>query len=356
MSTRFKSVKLVSLAVIALAAQAAQAGNTTTIDLGLNKSFSLVAFGNVADLSDVEGRAAVGGSILNGFDVGYRIPYAEANAKAPLASLYVGGSWNAKGAVIYAGPSKDVPTNASADHSKVGPAAAKNDYAANGATFTLGKVSVSPDKITLESKTDTLSAHASGLSSDQFDFKTAKSQAVALGQQLAGASNSVAVTNGKTLKGDGKSDLVYFNLGSANNLNELQLSQIAKGAHIVITSTAKTVTLQGGNFQTFADRVIFNLPEATSVNMGWGGWGTVLAPNATIFGTGHWEGNAIVNEVAFANSGKPSWKGGATLEIGYEPFKPYGTVTPVPEPETYALMIAGLAAVGFVARRRKKAQ
>jgi hypothetical protein len=31
------------------------------------------------------------------------------------------------------------------------------------------------------------------------------------------------------------------------------------------------------------------------------------------------------------------------------------TVTPIPEPHTYVLMLAGLGAVGFMARRRRQA-
>ena len=46
---------------------------------------------------------------------------------------------------------------------------------------------------------------------------------------------------------------------------------------------------------------------------------------------------------------------GGNGNLGISHFTVYGTPVPaVPEPETYALMLAGLGALGFIARRRKQ--
>ena len=65
------------------------------------------------------------------------------------------------------------------------------------------------------------------------------------------------------------------------------------------------------------------------------------------------EGNGTVqfigtfSSISWTNPVYENWYG---FDVGIA-----GVATPVPEPETYALMMAGLGAMGFIARRRRKA-
>ncbi|WP_374049964.1 FxDxF family PEP-CTERM protein [Nitrosomonas sp. sh817] len=55
-----------------------------------------------------------------------------------------------------------------------------------------------------------------------------------------------------------------------------------------------------------------------------------------------------VNDTTFA-SGQFGFYNNSQSNVRYAGFE----VTPVPEPETYAMLLAGLGLVGFMARRRK---
>jgi|GEM_PF-365045 len=83
---------------------------------------------------------------------------------------------------------------------------------------------------------------------------------------------------------------------------------------------------------------------------------TLLTFNLTDAGRTRFTAPSPFYEMAFASfTNSPSqvtmFSGGFTIQQGGGSIN--FTAAPIPEPETYALMLAGLAAVGFVARRRR---
>lgn len=97
--------------------------------------------------------------------------------------------------------------------------------------------------------------------------------------------------------------------------------------------TALTVSFQG---QTFT------LPQATNAYVQFEG-GTLTGPNA-LFQTA--AGGQLELQSFFGSSNFTFNQAGKD-QLGTL------TISAVPEPQTYALLLGGLAAVGFIARRRK---
>jgi choice-of-anchor A domain-containing protein len=296
----------------------------STIDLGVAAGYSGFFYNNVANVVDVEGRLAVGGNLYtNGLSVGYRTPYGVTGPSLVVARNVYMGSGD-----IFTGPATNVNTNAS--EGPITEYQKEKGYGVYG-----GTKNGSSDYHDLRKQTGVI------------DFAAAKTQLTKLSTDLnnTAANGTVELKwGGIYLTGDNSSDLQVFNVNSSQ-LGNLVLQNVKSTANVVINVTGGgTVSFTGGQdgqMVSMRDRLIYNLVNATDINIGTYAYGTVLANNAVLSGgSGHLEGNIIASAM------------NAQVEIGYEPFHP---TSPVPEPETYAMLLAGLGLVGFMARRRKAA-
>ncbi len=129
--------------------------------------------------------------------------------------------------------------------------------------------------------------------------------------------------------------------GSNSGVNTLTFSQAVLNPVMAIWSLG-----QGGINAQFAFNTAFTI-ESGGPSAEYGGASITSAGN-TVFGS---EGNGTiqftgsVTSISWTNPVAENWYG---FTVGT-------SVQAIPEPETYALMLAGLAAIGFAARRRSAA-
>ena len=102
----------------------------------------------------------------------------------------------------------------------------------------------------------------------------------------------------------------------------------------------------GGLNWTVADNIIWNFADATSLDIGREVFGSILAPWASVTNSAQLSGSIVAGTM----------KMGGQVQLGtFNGRTPFADTTAVPEPATWAMLIAGFGLVGLALRRRKPA-
>lgn len=292
------------------AASAAQAG---VLDLGIGGAnlYSLSNFS--ASGSDVEGGVLVAGNLTaSNYSVNDKNKDAYVTHGNTGYALVVGGNLNYSSGSIKNG-----------------------NYFVGGSTTT--------SSVGLNTATKTTASPVS------FDSTSAqlKNTSASLANVASTGSSSVAY-GGMTLKG-GTGNVQVFDLTSAalGSVNNFKFSNLHTNDTLILNISGTNVNLSGGYGDFSKYNVLYNFYEAQTITLnGVGLYGSVLAPLATMTGgNGQINGDVVVGNWASNIQVNASHSFNATNVAGY--------VSAVPEPETYAMLLAGLGLVGFMARRRK---
>lgn len=171
--------------------------------------------------------------------------------------------------------------------------------------------------------------------------------------KLSATDTANIAANGSTFQVTSGGPLAVFTISDFAALQNSDPSFLIGGANTVVINVKGTSIDTDFNFVgdnatklAWADNVIWNFYEATTVTIDRAFWGSVLAPLATATNTSEITGTAVFAK--FNQNAQMHIPGyGGTYEF---PPPPTGAV---PEPATWAMMILGFGAAGSMIRRRR---
>ena len=169
----------------------------------------------------------------------------------------------------------------------------------------------------------------------------------ALSQQLSGlaASAGATISNGNFNAGS-NTGIVVFDVTGTQLEADLGSNITFTGTGVtsyIINVTGNFSEPSGDNWNTLQSDALFNFSDASTVAVG--NWGaSILAPDAAV---------SILNGNISGSLFASSYLGGGELHND-NLFDGALPSSAVPEPSTWAMLIAGFAGLGFVARRRAK--
>jgi len=314
--------------------------------LGLDPSLNLLAFGNFnSSYSDVEGRVAVGGNAtLQGYSVNLL-----RNGSSSAPGLTVGGNLNFYngsiwGDTIVGGNLISNWSGSFGGNVSVG----GNLNASQGLSVTPGNQVVVNGSVTAVPYLNVPIVMDPTPVDIGFNFASEAVRLAALSDQLDLQANTGTVSNvWGTIKLDatGK-ELAIFDLTAADAAKNLLLSGLSSTATVIINISGGIVDFGFHgytNFEGAASRILFNLPDATSVTLSSGIYGSLLAPLATV--QHQW---GVINGQVVVNN----WY--SSVQVNDRPFAGDMPHVANPEPGTLLLMGLGAAGLAFIGHRARK--
>jgi choice-of-anchor A domain-containing protein len=370
MKTRLTAL---AAAVFALASSAHAATTATTPLTGLQvlQQFNQVSLGNAQSSSETIGRAWVGGNVNGGqYAMSATLPTSNYAGLTVLGSASNNFHGESMGVVINGSATNGVVKGAGASYvggnSKginydnqaqiVGSLAGNLNKGGSVGSLADSGSHVNGGGLTQASVNYIATTRAAASSTDfgtvLGDMSTSLSHVK--GNSLVTFNSQGAVFNATPVNGVAVFDLTALanplNLSDKRQLDDLVFGSSSikfnlNGATtVIINSDNKSISTNANfsNASAVGSKLLWNLYDATSVSIGtqWGG--SVLATDASFTNGNSIEGG--VYAASFVQRG----------EIHQVAFGGVIPVAAVPEPETYAMLMAGLGLVGFMSRRRKQ--
>ncbi|WP_348699424.1 FxDxF family PEP-CTERM protein [Duganella fentianensis] len=165
---------------------------------------------------------------------------------------------------------------------------------------------------------------------------------------LATTGSAAVQWGGLNIKGSKSAvEVIDIDAKTLSSVTYFNFSNLTAGSTLIFNISGTAGAFNGG-YQGFEKyNVLFNFYQATDLGIHTGLTANILAPLATVNGgSGVINGNVVVD----------NWLSSVQINANhfFKPTTVQGFTTPVPEPETYAMLLAGLGVVGFMARRRQR--
>jgi choice-of-anchor A domain-containing protein len=319
-------------------ASASMIASPITSALAQLQEWNLIAFNNYTASNEVEGRVFVGGNL----NVAQGTQF---NFKGTSASA------SGTGAVTVVGSASGNKIDFRAGDLVVGGNESANTLEANnsGSVFVGGTdTSINHNNLTI----------TQGLSGNSNFTSTLNSQKTSLINSLTSLSSNLKALTATGAVSTANNALTYTATSGLNvlNLTVDQINQYAQNYIDIVSPTGTTTVInvsgsgtisRNFNSTSSANNIIWNFYDATSLTLG--NWqGSVLAVNADFVKdqSGAINGAVVAKNASnYAEVHSYSFQGDLS-SVG-------GSVSAMPEPATWAMLILGFGLIGFAMRRRR---